>query len=334
MSLYLAPAFFAHLLGECLQRKGWRRKVINKGTNLYNNLNKPCLTALINILLTTVSSSLDISLQLGLLALLGITVLSSFVIMWAPFLTSSNSILAVLTRVFPTQRGLFEDYVANFWCVSSLVIKWKRLVQPQVLFRLCTGATLVAFLPSMVAEIANPSPTGFLLCLANTAMAFFMFSFQVHEKSILLPLLPLTMLTSLSSFSLNGGGDGVLGPALMHSVMLSIYPLLEKDGLQDAYVGLLIIHLGLVCLLWSDQEPSTAKRNLTKRTTYTNKLRSPWSHSPLLSLAIITAIHGIRVTIPPPSRYPFLWDALMVSWAFLNFIEVFVHLYRTQLQRK
>lgn len=297
MSLYLAPAFFAHLLGECLQRKGWRRK-------------------------------------LGLLALLGITVLSSFVIMWAPFLTSSNSILAVLTRVFPTQRGLFEDYVANFWCVSSLVIKWKRLVQPQVLFRLCTGATLVAFLPSMVAEIANPSPTGFLLCLANTAMAFFMFSFQVHEKSILLPLLPLTMLTSLSSFSLNGGGDGVLGPALMHSVMLSIYPLLEKDGLQDAYVGLLIIHLGLVCLLWSDQEPSTAKRNLTKRTTYTNKLRSPWSHSPLLSLAIITAIHGIRVTIPPPSRYPFLWDALMVSWAFLNFIEVFVHLYRTQLQRK
>jgi alpha-1,3-glucosyltransferase len=256
--------------------------------------------------------------------------------MWAPFLTSSDSILAVLLRVFPTQRGLFEDYVANFWCVSSLVIKWKRLVQPQVMFRLCTGATLAAFLPSMIAEIAKPSTTGFLLCLANTAMSFFMFSFQVHEKSILIPLLPLTMLSSLSSsFSLKGVG-GVLGPALMHSVMLSMYPLLEKDGLQDAYVGLLIIHLGLVCLLWRNQESSTATtRNLylTKR-TYISTLRSPWSHFPLLSLAIITAIHGIRATMPPPSRYPFLWDALMISWAFLNFIEVFIHLYKTQLQRK
>jgi len=253
--------------------------------------------------------------------------------MWAPFLTSSDSILAVLIRVFPTQRGLFEDYVANFWCVSSLVIKWKRLVQPQVMFRLCTGATLAAFLPSMIAEIANPSPTGFVLCLANTAMSFFMFSFQVHEKSILIPLLPLTMLSSLSSSQ--EGVDSVVSPALMHSAMLSMYPLLIKDGLQDAYVGLLIIHLGFVCLLWHDQESSTATRNLniTKR-TYINKLRSPWSQSPLLSLAIITAIHGIRATTPPPSRYPFLWDALMVSWAFLNFIEVFLHSYRTQLQRK
>lgn len=27
MSLYLAPAFFAHLLGQCLQQRGWGRKV-------------------------------------------------------------------------------------------------------------------------------------------------------------------------------------------------------------------------------------------------------------------------------------------------------------------
>jgi alpha-1,3-glucosyltransferase len=256
--------------------------------------------------------------------------------MWAPLLTSSDSILAVLTRIFPTQRGLFEDYVANFWCVSSLVIKWKRLIQPQMLFRLCTGATLVAFFPSMISEITNPSPTGFLLCLSNTAMAFFMFSFQVHEKSILIPLLPLTMLASSATSSLKSGGAGsVLGPALMHSVMLSMYPLLEKDGLQDAYVGWLIIHLGLVCLLWRPQEPSSSSstKNLA-RTTYLDNLRSPWSQSPLLSLAIITAIHGIRATVSAPTRYPFLWDALMVSWAFLNFIEVLVNLYRAQLQKK
>jgi alpha-1,3-glucosyltransferase len=253
--------------------------------------------------------------------------------MWAPFLTSTDSILAVFTRIFPTQRGLFEDYVANFWCVSSLVIKWKRLVQPQILFRLCTGATVAAFFPSMIAEIARPSPTGFLLCLTNTAMAFFMFSFQVHEKSILIPLLPLTMLSSGFSSSLNTASSSVLGPALMHSVMLSMYPLLEKDGLQDAYIGLLIIHLGLVCLLWR-QSPTTNRASLATAAGHLNNVSSPWSQSPLLSLAIITAIHGIRATVPPPSRYPFLWDALMVSWAFLNFIEVFISLYRIELQSK
>ena len=32
MSLYFAPAFFAHLLGTCLQRKGWGQKVSGSET--------------------------------------------------------------------------------------------------------------------------------------------------------------------------------------------------------------------------------------------------------------------------------------------------------------
>ena len=46
----------------------------------------------------------------------------------------------------------------------------------------------------MVQQIRRPSREGFVWCLANTAWAFFLFSFQVHEKSALLPLLPITML--------------------------------------------------------------------------------------------------------------------------------------------
>ncbi len=33
----------------------------------------------------------------------------------------------VVGRIFPLRRGLFEDYVANFWCVSSVAIKWKQV---------------------------------------------------------------------------------------------------------------------------------------------------------------------------------------------------------------
>ena len=78
MSLYLAPAMFAHLLGRCLQRPTALKK-------------------------------------LGLLAALGLAVVASFIAAWWPFLASAEDALAVLRRVFPTQRGLFEDYVANFW---------------------------------------------------------------------------------------------------------------------------------------------------------------------------------------------------------------------------
>ena len=123
---------------------------------------------------------------------------------------------------------------------------------------------------------------------------------------------------------------GVLGPSLMRSAMLSMYPLLEKDGVKEAYVGLLIIHLGLTCLLW----PSSAKSEKeTQRRSIFNRF-SPWNQSLVLSLAVLVGIHAIRSTIAAPSRYPFLWDALMVSWSFLNFIEVFLHLYKAQLFKR
>jgi len=40
----------------------------------------------------------------------------------------------------------------------------------------------------------QPSPTRLLLALFNSASAFFLVSFQVHEKSYLLPLAPLAFL--------------------------------------------------------------------------------------------------------------------------------------------
>jgi len=29
--------------------------------------------------------------------------------------------------MFPFARGLYEDKVSNFWCASSLAIKWQRI---------------------------------------------------------------------------------------------------------------------------------------------------------------------------------------------------------------
>lgn len=63
-------------------------------------------------------------------------------------------------------------------CVSSLVVKWKRLLTASQLVRACSCTTLLVFLPSVVSQVVRPSQRGMLLCMANSAMSFFLFSYQ------------------------------------------------------------------------------------------------------------------------------------------------------------
>lgn len=81
----------------------------------------------------------------------------------------------------PVHRGLFEDYVANFWCSTHPLIKWKHLFSQQVLMRAAMACTAAAFAPACLHQILRPSRRGFLYCLTNTAFAFYMFSYQVRR---------------------------------------------------------------------------------------------------------------------------------------------------------
>lgn len=86
--------------------------------------------------------------------------------------------LQVLSRLAPFERGIYEDYVANFWCTTSVLVKWKRIFTIQSLKLLSLGATVSTCLPSMVQQIWAPSNQGFLYGLLNSAFSFYMFSFQ------------------------------------------------------------------------------------------------------------------------------------------------------------
>lgn len=148
----------------------------------------------------------------------------SFIALFLPFippLAPLSAILQPLSRIFPFQRGLFEDKVANFWCASNVIIKWRLWINTTSLIRLSAAATAIGFLPSVAAMIysgyklapstgkskrdvltsSHPAPVLPLLpyALLTSSMSFFLFSFQVHEKTILLPLLPLTLLLSGAS---------------------------------------------------------------------------------------------------------------------------------------
>jgi alpha-1,3-glucosyltransferase len=85
----------------------------------------------------------------------------------------------VLLRLVPLHRGLFEDYVANFWCATHCLFKWKLILSQSMAVRLCMYATLVGMTPACMHQLLRPSRRGFLFCLLNTSLSFFLFSYQV-----------------------------------------------------------------------------------------------------------------------------------------------------------
>ena len=63
---------------------------------------------------------------------------------------------------------------------SKHISTWETMpLLLQVQVRLCTAATLLAAAPSMVHQVLRPSRQGLLLAMANSSLAFFLFSFQV-----------------------------------------------------------------------------------------------------------------------------------------------------------
>lgn len=154
-----------------------------------------------------------------------------------------------ITRIFPFNRGIFEDKVANFWCASNVLMKWKFKASAATLVRISTLLTALGFAPAVAAAIASwmrlgtPSQSQpqisavvtdedkekdakakmdtavavpatlqpvLLHALLTSAMSFFLFSFQVHEKTILVPLMPLTLLMSTAPQDSTGFKIGAL----------------------------------------------------------------------------------------------------------------------------
>ncbi|CAF2272089.1 hypothetical protein HID58_014896 [Brassica napus] len=271
MSAYFAPAFFSHLLGKCLRRKN------------------PILSLL----------------------KLGIAVIATFVIVWWPYLHSVDDFLMVLSRLAPFERGIYEDYVANFWCTTSILIKWKKLFTTPSLKFMSLAATVLASLPSMVHQIFSPSNEGFLYGLLNSSMAFYLFSFQVHEKSILMPFLAATLLALKIPDHFNH---------LTYYALFSMFPLLCRDNLLLPY---LTLHL-LFTLIYHSQLPKTkaSSFSFTNFPGYVFLLRTHF--------VISLVLHVVYLTIQPPQKYPFLFDALIMILCFSYFVMFAIYTNYTQ----
>ncbi|TFK52429.1 glucosyltransferase, partial [Heliocybe sulcata] len=278
MALYYAPAIGSYLIGKCIYLGP------QDGLKLFIRL----------AIVTTLSFVL-------------------LFLPWLPPVAPLSAILDPITRIFPFNRGLFEDKVANFWCASNVAFKWRTWLSEGQLVKLSTGLTALGFLPGVATliiggiktqlqpedrkgEDAKNAPTPILkllpYALLTSSMSFFLFSFQVHEKTILLPLLPVTLLLS--------GASPDSGPfawcALINNVaVFSMWPLLKKDGLGVQYIA--------TTILWNrfiGYKPFRIRDR-----TFVQFL----SATVYVSLLVL---HLLEMIITPPVRYPDLFPVLNV----------------------
>ena len=233
----------------------------------------------------TISSTLFCYIKWGLSAVL--TLMACF----APFLESKELILLVLRRLFPVNRGLFEEKVANFWCTLSILTKFHRKHANEQLFKFCLTSVVISLSPMVFGLIYRGAKdrvniTKFLYSLSYVCLSMYLFSYHVHEKQILIPLLPITFLSSEDPWF-------VYFFTLWSS--FSLFPLMRKDNLQIAYFSLIS---AWHCFFY-----------LTNSTKI-SKMPGLWKLLIVLSLDFIVLHHIGQILWTPPTKLPDLFLVL------------------------
>ncbi|XP_068216204.1 dolichyl pyrophosphate Man9GlcNAc2 alpha-1,3-glucosyltransferase-like isoform X1 [Palaemon carinicauda] len=228
---------------------------------------------------------------------IGLTVITTFGVLWYPFLSDSQLLLQVLHRLFPVDRGIFEDKVASIWCSLSVVIKMKASVDNTNMALICMLATIVCMIPSSLHLVINPTQKNLRFSLVNGALVFFLFSFHVHEKSILLAAIPACLIFSEEVFMVTW--------FFMVSVF-SMLPLLIKDGLAlPTFATTIFLYIVLASMP-------------TKR----HRLNGFWvwmTRSFYLSMFGFAFLSVVSLTLPPPPRLPDLYPVLLSLYSCVHF---------------
>uniref|UniRef100_A0A4W3IP10 Alpha-1,3-glucosyltransferase n=1 Tax=Callorhinchus milii TaxID=7868 RepID=A0A4W3IP10_CALMI len=288
MELYHSLPFFCYLLGWCA-RAGLRGKGV----------------------------------LLWLLAV-AVTVLTVFAACWLPFLSDVAHVQQLLRRLFPVERGLFEDKVGNVWCSLSVLFKLHRLLAPSTQVWLSAVATLLSVLPGCLKLTVTPTLRGFRLALVTCSLSFFLFSFQVHEKSILLVAVPVCLLLHEVPF---------MATWFLLVSTFSMLPLLLKDELLLPYVVTsLTFLLASTQLLRPLDSTSTVDLQLQ---SFSQCLRRYFPGLPapphllklfLLSMAGMVTLSLASAVLVPPRTLPDLFPVLISLFScghFLLFLMYF-----------
>ena len=276
MELYHALPFFFYLLGLCLKQGG-------------------------------VLGSLWKMVKLGCCVVL------TFTIVWLPFASDATVLGQAVHRLFPFERGLFEDKVASVWCSLSVAIKVKNLVDPRNMALICLVSTAACMLPSSLHLFARPTPRHFRYALLNASLVFFLLSYHVHEKTILLAAIPACMLVS---------EEPLMATWFLTVSTASLLPLMMKDSLT---IPTLALSVAFVAITHHYILPKMVKRSRLwvwmKRTYF-------------LSLAGLVFLGAATLLVPPPANLPDLFPVLLAIYCCGHFIFFCLYFHYCQFSIK
>ncbi|XP_026501293.1 dolichyl pyrophosphate Man9GlcNAc2 alpha-1,3-glucosyltransferase [Vanessa tameamea] len=299
MELYHALPFFIYLLRKCFMC------VPNKGrfSHIIHRFNK-----------------------------LAIAVISTFIIIWYPLLNSWDDVFQVLHRLFPVKRGVFEDKVSNVWCSANVFIKLKYVYNNEEMIRMCFLCTIMAALPSCIDFFFRINRKKFVLCLINVSLAFFLFSYQVHEKSILLVAIPVVM---------HMPEDPFMCFWFLLVSTFSMLPLLLKDGLLIPFLCTSLIYLSFYSIILKLSNKDAGILSFLNADTVYKAANPMANHNSvilkLLSTNFFFSLQGMfwlglgTLLVEPPPRYPDTFPLLISMYSCLHFIFFLVYFTHQQI---
>ncbi len=115
-------------------------------------------------------------------------------------------------------------------------------------------------------------------------------------------------------------------------LQVSMFPLLERDGLSLPYIALSLIWAGLIVTLWAPHvareltqiKPITAKETDHEETVTLGR----WILRLLGFVFIVVAVgvHVAQHVFPPPERLPWLYDRAYVTLSFVGLALIMLYM--------
>lgn len=249
----------------------------------------------------------------GRLILFAFVVSATTTLIFLPFLRDVSDVLQVLHRMFPVSRGLFEDKVGNLWFCLNIPFKLKTNYPIEHLLKLSAVSTLIMTLPAGLHLMFRPSIRAFKYALVNSSMIFFLLSFQVHEKTILLPALPILLLFREHPIAVNWF-------AIIST--FSLQPLLIKDDLLVPYQILMIMYTLISFEIFGRQ----ISFNWNKLVSSTNLLTVTY----ICSVLGCFILNGISIFVTPPPRYPDIHPTVNAIYTCAHLVLFLLFFYHQQ----
>ncbi|XP_026638142.1 dolichyl pyrophosphate Man9GlcNAc2 alpha-1,3-glucosyltransferase isoform X2 [Microtus ochrogaster] len=259
-----------------------------------------------------------------LLIKIACTVVASFLLCWLPFFTEREHALQVLRRLFPIDRGLFEDKVANIWCSINVFLKIKDILPRHIQLAISFCLTFLSLLPACIKLTLQPSSKGFRFTLVSCALSFFLFSFQVHEKSILLVSLPVCLVLNEIPF---------MSTWFLLVSTFSMLPLLLKDDLLMPSVVTTMAFLVACATFFPVCESISEEQLQLKSFAVSVRRRLPgFTFLPRIiqylffySVTTMALLTVLSVTLHPPQKLPDLFPVLVCFVSCINFMFFLVY---------